>query len=347
MTFDVLQINFIDTVVEGEGFKGGIENIGSFDEGFCFKVKTIRSQPTTWVLCSEKEDENIKLMDAIKKLKLLTQRMNGEIITERKKNPETLTATMGMNESAKGPTLTGDEKGNKGVNLGKGKITDGYWIILQSWSQCSLKCGGGTSTLHRMCIPPKSGGKPCVGEGIVNRPCNKHKCPDIFNTNATTTNTTETLEPTVKVMPFSSNPQRYSKCILKESDLMMTEDVSQRKDSRGMQEAQIPVRVVMNNKTLAVFAGFDYNDEKISFELRHTNFFPSAEHKHCFILSDTNKIKAEFCPFGFDKNQDIVEQWDYDFNLFKYQCHIQKPIVKIKKPDEKKIVSFNLILDGC
>jgi len=40
---------------------------------------------------------------------------------------------------------------------------DGYWVVKQDWSSCTLACGGGTQTLHRECIPPLTGGKPCAG----------------------------------------------------------------------------------------------------------------------------------------------------------------------------------------
>ena len=59
------------------------------------------------------------------------------------------------------------------------KMTDGYWMILQDWSQCTKKCGGGLSYRHLMCIPPKNGGKQCVGQPIRTRPCNPEPCPTV------------------------------------------------------------------------------------------------------------------------------------------------------------------------
>ena len=58
-------------------------------------------------------------------------------------------------------------------------MTDGYWMILQDWSQCTKKCGGGLSYRHLMCIPPKNGGKNCVGNQIRTRPCNEQPCPTV------------------------------------------------------------------------------------------------------------------------------------------------------------------------
>jgi hypothetical protein len=69
-----------------------------------------------------------------------------------------------------------------------GSLTDGYWIVLQMWSQCTLKCGGGKSFLQRMCVPPKDGGKPCEGEAILSKDCNKQPCPGVAVAGAKKTN---------------------------------------------------------------------------------------------------------------------------------------------------------------
>merc|ERR1712032_371763 len=61
----------------------------------------------------------------------------------------------------------------------KGPPQDGYWLLLQDWSPCSLKCGGGMSYQQWMCVPPKSGGKKCQGKSIKTKKCNTSKCPGI------------------------------------------------------------------------------------------------------------------------------------------------------------------------
>jgi hypothetical protein len=58
-------------------------------------------------------------------------------------------------------------------------MTDGYWSILQDWTQCTKKCGGGLSYMQLMCIPPKNGGKNCMGQPIRTRPCNPQPCPTV------------------------------------------------------------------------------------------------------------------------------------------------------------------------
>jgi len=55
---------------------------------------------------------------------------------------------------------------------------DGWWEVLQDWSTCTLKCGGGTQTQHRKCHAPTSNeGKPCIGEPIITKSCNTEPCP--------------------------------------------------------------------------------------------------------------------------------------------------------------------------
>lgn len=93
------------------------------------------------------------------------------------------------------------------------QVIDGYWIVLQDWSQCNMKCGGGTSTLQRVCVPPKNGGAPCQGDLVINRSCNTEPCPNVYEStqhNPDSNIQNIVLPPTVKVMTFSSRPQRYS-----------------------------------------------------------------------------------------------------------------------------------------
>jgi hypothetical protein len=88
---------------------------------------------------------------------------------------------------------------------------DGYWMVLQTWTQCSLKCGGGVSTMQRMCVPPKNGGKPCEGEAILTKKCNTAACPTVGSDPAQAkTEQAKMGKPIVKVAPFSQRPQRYS-----------------------------------------------------------------------------------------------------------------------------------------
>lgn len=149
-------------------------------------------------------------MTTLKTLVIQFQRNNGVINAKGMAAPPTsdsvssiMNPTAPQSSSLSGSGVTFDANSQN--------ITDGYWIVLQDWSQCNLKCGGGTSTLQRMCVPPKTGGAPCQGEPIITRPCNTQPCPQVTNTTApNSTANNIVLPPTVRVMPFSSRPQRYS-----------------------------------------------------------------------------------------------------------------------------------------
>ena len=121
----------------------------------------------------------------------------------------------------------GLKDGAVAFNSSTQKITDGYWITIQTWSQCNLKCGGGTSTLQRMCVPPKAGGKDCEGEAIITKSCNIGPCPGVSgNGNKLKENENVTVKnPIMKSLPFSEHPQRYVKCKIKESDLFVNLEV--------------------------------------------------------------------------------------------------------------------------
>lgn len=95
---------------------------------------------------------------------------------------------------------------------------DGSWIILQNWSECTLKCGGGQSYQHRMCVPPQNGGKPCVGSAILIKPCNTQSCPD---TSSNESANIKLLNPIIRVVPISNRFQRFQQCIIKEGDLQL------------------------------------------------------------------------------------------------------------------------------
>jgi len=80
----------------------------------------------------------------------------------------------------------------------------------------------------------------------------------------------------------------------------------------------------------------------LSFELRSAEISPSKMHTNCFILSqgeitDTNKLQAEICPFGLDRADTMYQQWMYDFNLFKYQCHTERETVDLDAADAKAL----------
>lgn len=343
--FDTLKINYINPVSEDQGFKGGVTNMGSFKEGECFKITTSQAGRWNWVICTENPSDKLNLMNMVKKLVIKNQRQNGYVNVGNKpgsKNPS-------LPGSKNSTTLTGAtlDTNDFGVSLNK-NINDGYWMILQDWSSCTKFCGGGTQTLHRFCVPPKKGGSPCEGQAIVNRTCNEQACPGTHNINDDMPKDTniEVLKPILNVLPFSDRPQRYDKCHIKESDLLLTTEFNHdasKTHGPKIKAIQLPVRVVMNQYTLSAYAGLNETDKKVSFDIKKVNFYTSIRDPSCFILKEygifqnpttekkelgekTSISEAEFCPFGANSNPDIKEEWEYDFNLFKHQCHEQKKL---------------------
>lgn len=287
----------------------------------------------------------MNFMMYIKKMKCLIQREQGIVLLPSvPKGPKTIS---GMLNPAKV-----NENSKKGKNL-----VDGQWIILQNWSQCTLKCGGGKSYLQRMCIPPKDGGKPCEGDAILSKDCNPQPCPSQELADAKKKDSLEVKvnKPIVKIMPFSSRPQRYTKCIIKEADMMYTKSLavadattthtSVNKDSK--ETIKVPVRVVMNNRTLTIFAGEEFDSHLETFNILSSNFVSpdpktaSPADLGCFYINSEDGRKAHLCPFSDSSNTKILEEWFYDFNLFKYQCNYghkeQELNVKLQKRLEEKI----------
>lgn len=206
--YDVLNLQYVNPVIESSEFGGGIKDIGNFNEGFCFKVFVTYEKPVTWVFCTETAEDKKNLMEKIKKIRILQQRRDGLVLTQDHiEEPKSLAQKL---LEGTGPTL-GKEENSLGIRFDptKNNITDGYWIIIQDWTDCNLKCGGGNSTLQRMCVPPKQGGKPCEGEAILVRPCNVFPCEGPSSLNKTNKTNEVYLSTKVEVLPFSTVPQRY------------------------------------------------------------------------------------------------------------------------------------------
>lgn len=94
-------------------------------------------------------------------------------------------------------------------------------------------------------------------------------------------------------------------------------------------EIQIPVRVVMNNYTLTAFSGFKFSDMRKSFHLSKSKIYGSLDHKNCFVAQESERNVATFCDFGFESSENFFQEWNYDFNLFKYQCHEKNEAVNV------------------
>jgi len=74
----VLPIHEMKPVVRGKiGYSGGVEDIGNFREGFCWKV--VKSDDVEWIMCSSSNDKKEDWMDAIVKVKGMASIMTTEL----------------------------------------------------------------------------------------------------------------------------------------------------------------------------------------------------------------------------------------------------------------------------
>jgi hypothetical protein len=72
----------------------------------------------------------------------------------------------------------------------------------------------------------------------------------------------------------------------------------------------LPVRMIMNNKTLTILEGVDYENQIATFILKQSTFKHSLVRKQCFIIEDDKAVRLEtkqkltFCPFGITNSAD-------------------------------------------
>ncbi len=230
----------------------------------------------------------------------------------------------------------------QGNKKGDNALTDGYWVTIQKWTQCSLACGGGKSYLQRLCVPPKAGGKACQGEPILTRDCNKQKCPTVISSNnisspgAVVNNNAKAksfvVMQNIKAIGFAAGnkPMRYDKCHLKEDNLFVFE--------HNNRSEIIPARVIMNENSISAFKGDNYDSNIISFNLKETVIAKDEKDNKCFVLANNLK-KYVFCAYITSSARNFIEEWIYDFNLFKFQCAYKKQIKQNKQLNKKESIS--------
>lgn len=94
----------------------------------------------------------------------------------------------------------------------------------------------------------------------------------------------------------------------------------------------MPVRLIMNNRTLTVLEGTEYDQQLHTFNLPYTKIYQIINRRDCFGIEEerparlNQPAKMVFCDFNAGKTHGVewVNEWDYDFNLFKYQCSTPK-----------------------
>jgi len=116
------------------------------------------------------------------------------------------------------------------------------------------------------------------------------------------------------------------------------QEIFKRKEmmEQGQKSVEFPVRAIMNNETVSIYTGDEVASLFLSFNIKLTTFYRAAK-QGCFQLYESNKKYITLCPFGCGNgNTQGLEEWDYDFNLFKYQC-AYKPDPKIARELKRKL----------
>lgn len=325
---DTLLIEDIKPVPEDDFLFGGIKNLGKYKAGYCMKVKA--KSPAAfnaehfsflnWYFCFDSLNKKSQFIKSLAKVKILQQRSNDNIVT-----------AMGIKDEDLKDKLEGKQTDDD-QNITSGK--DGKMVLLQDWTECNLKCGGGKSFQQWMCVPPKPGGKPCVGDLIRTKECNSDPCPVARNKDDEKNNDEEELKkwkkPTVKITRFSQRFNRYTKCMIMETDIFKIDE----------ENNKLPARIVMNPSTLTIFGNDDYSNKIYSFDLSKTEMKVMSNEFCCFELKD-NSRKNKFCGFdtacGDPETNPFVTDLKEKFNEFKQVCNKGKTSLFIDDEDQKKI----------
>lgn len=203
-------------------------------------------------------------------------------------------------------------KGNKNVT----------WVPITLWSDCSKPCGGGKSYLQRICITPENSKEQCEGERILTKDCNLQPCTDTgpedeIERLAHKSNST-VASPIMKYMPISRRPLRYERCVIKEGDLALY------LDQGSIQGARIPVRVILNNRTLTAYSNDDYESIIVTHRLATVTGLRKYEHDKsntCFEIEEGKK-KTVLCAFVSNgvSLSDLAMEWQKDILDFIKNC---------------------------
>ena len=324
-----MPFTLIKTIPDDNNLLGGVRNKGKFAEGWCFEVQTminssgqlfqmtdkepypLKGIEKIWYICADTEKVKAQFMNVIIKLRLKLQHNLGLWYNSALPPKKETVADMVSNT----PQTVGN-------------ILDGYWILLQDWSTCS-----GYQYKQLMCVPPKPGGKACTGEAMRKKKCNEEPCPNLGEEESN--KKSKMNPPVIKMMPISVRPLRYDKCHLKESDTIYTAF----KPGVGIEEnpMKVPSRIVMNEKSISIYTDEDLASELGTYILDRSSLKTIEGDTNCFIL-ESGEAKGKLCNMDTSGNySQFVEEWKYDFNLFKAQCRKSKDKVAIDGADENAL----------
>ena len=315
-----LNIETIDPLHKTDNEKTGLKEIGTFTEGKCFDLSTHKLKSYTknflpapgefkdstavhWIICLEDGSSYKQLVD------LLTSLLEDK---EKARNRENISQD---GTDFKKKIEEGDIERYKGYDANE-KL-DGYLVRINDWTQCTLKCGGGFSYQQWKCIPPKEGGKPCMGELIRKKKCNEQPCPVIGTSKGISSHSQIKVEvvkenPIIKSQSVSNRPQQNIDCVIREEDVLHSYV-----EKDGTKTA-LPSRLILNNKSISLFTDIDEKKGIFSYDLRNTEFKPILNENCCYFIRNENH---EFKICGMSKCKDFVKSWFNSIDLFRGKCY--------------------------
>ena len=98
---------------------------------------------------------------------------------------------------------------------------------------------------------------------------------------------------------------------------------------------KIPVRIVLNDKTIFSYLDDLLTNKIVTFNLKETTLFKINNEKQCFRLK-TNSKSALFCNLD-SQSGDFIEEWEYDFSLLKSQFSKKREKSISFLPEQKKL----------
>lgn len=310
-------------------YQGGVQDLGEFSEGNCIQVFT--NEPTSpnptfnpdtdtkgekivWVICTNDRKEKEKLLEYLITIKVEDQRKAKP--GWEKRRAEERRSMAHILEQQSNEKMSNVLKTSENPN-------DGYWALLSDWSQCSKKCDGGSQYQQWMCIPPKNGGAPCKGESVRTRSCNIERCPhqegllDIKEQEVK-------LKPIIQTVPFSTRPQKYDKCVIKEGDVLF-ENLELIGIDKKETITRVPARLVLNTRTISIFQDDSYKKSGFNLNVKETTLLYDKADACCVQVLSKNKLFRVCGGFGTDcgtkSNPIFANEWIQAFNYFKSKCH--------------------------
>jgi len=180
----------ISDLVPQESFdpcKGGVEDVGNFEEGYCFMVKyTNYSKFYIWELCTDSVYEKDKWMRRIEDLNRNKNSKGGagsnSNISSSNNYKESFVNTINIvRPVVPVPHVMALGPHPAGVVSVHGPIGFEGYQLSGTWSDCSKTCGAGVQTRIWIC----SDERVCKGKRLEERMCNLQACKDEIETGLT------------------------------------------------------------------------------------------------------------------------------------------------------------------